>query len=84
MSYVVERGDICLNLWNYNRSTASFNLTKSQYQYKSRQHTDSVIGLAYSAVLSKVVSISKDNTLRIWALSAASSPKSPLPYELKQ
>ena len=68
MSYRMGNGQLKLELNNFNNTLAQFNVTTSQYGYVSRQHSGDVLGLAYLSKLSKVVSISKDNTIRIWGL----------------
>ena len=42
------------------------------------------MGLVYMNKLSKVISISKDNTIRIWGLQMAEDKHSVTPWEMKQ
>jgi WD40 repeat protein len=53
-------------LTHFNKSVGSLSLQTSMYSFLMRCHTAPVTSIAYSPLLSKVVSISKDNTIRIW------------------
>lgn len=73
-----------LNLNNYNHTLSQFNMSISDYRFLSRQHGDKVLGLAFMSKLSKVVSISKDNTIRIWSLQVSESQSPTTPWQIKQ
>ena len=57
-----------LKIDHFNNCTANYNIQLSQYDYKSRQHTQPVVCLGYNRQLSKVVTVSLDNTIRIWSM----------------
>ena len=84
MFYKAEEGSIKLHLANFNSSTAVFSVADTCYQYESSQHTAQVLGLSYNSGLNRLVSIAKDNTIRVWALWPNQSKKTQLEYSLKQ
>lgn len=53
-------------LTHFNKSVGSLSLNSSMYSFLARSHTAPITGLVYSPYLSKAVSISRDNSIRIW------------------
>lgn len=53
-------------LTHFNKSVGSLSLTSSMYSFLARSHTAPLTGLAFSPYLSKAISISRDNSIRIW------------------
>ena len=69
MCYRLEGSSIVIKLENYNKSLAEFNLSTGSYSYLMRSHSASILKIQYMSKLGKLVTISKDNTIRIWGLA---------------
>ena len=64
MREISSTGEIILT--HFNKSIGSLNLQSSVYSFIVRSHTASITKLVYNQHLNKVISISKDTTIRIW------------------
>ena len=53
-------------LTHYNKSIGSINLESGVYSFLMRAHTAPVTKMLYNPGLNKVVSMSKDTSIRIW------------------
>lgn len=64
--YEINGSEVVLKIEHWNKSLAKFNIGTGEYSFLMRSHNQPIISLEYMGKLGKIVSISKDNTIRIW------------------
>jgi WD40 repeat protein len=67
---------------HYNKSIGLLNLENSMYSFLMRAHTSTINRITYNPLVNKVVTISKDNSIRIWQYVAHSN--GPFQFRLQE
>ena len=73
-----------LKMTHCNKSVSQLNLETSEFNYLQRCHTGRETGLGYSKRQNKIISISEDQTVRIWGFQVNSTKLTELPFLIKQ
>lgn len=75
-----------LQVDHFNNSVATLDISRSEYTFLTRQHNQTIKHLGYNPKTSKIVTLSLDNTIRIWALASGASEDRGcrLEYKIKQ
>lgn len=69
-------------LTHYNKSIGSINVESGLYSFLARSHTGPITKLIYNSYMNKVVSMSKDSSIRIWLY--VSHTEGSLPFRLQE